>query len=270
MSEEEVQQVEEQEVVETEKVEEVTEPTSEVVEEVPEPVEEEVVEEAEEPKTVPLDALQDERKKRQKLEEQLAEISENVQSLKSEKPPKDIYEAYDRDSKGVVRDLNAEIKKLSTEDAYANAAQIEQLRDLKDDLRRREFTNIQTQLNQQTTASKVLSTITREVPDFAKKVDDLTKFAIDELGYTQQELTERTDFALGDVAAREVIRINKLYEKMTAKPQKKEVKKKPTTVEDAGKGVQKSGPDMSQLMANAQKTGDWTEYFEAKGLLSED
>ena len=262
------QEVQEQEIVETETVEEQTEPTSEVVEEVSE--EEVEVEEKPEPKTVPLDALQDERKKRQELERKLEEISEGVNTLKSQSPPKDIYEAYDRDSQGVVRDLNAEIKRLVGDDPYGNAAQIEQLRDLKDELRRREFTNIQSQLNQQTTASKVLSVITKEVPDFAKKVPELERFAIEELGYTPQELQKRTDFALGDDAAREVIRINKLYEKMTAKPQAKAVKPKPTKVEGPGQGVSKPEIDMNKLIQEAQKSGDWTKVFDARGLLGED
>ena len=193
-----------------------------------------------------------------------------MNSLKSQSPPKDIYEAYDRDSNGVVRDLNAEIKRLVGDDPYGNASQIEQLRDLKDELRRREFTNIQSQLNQQTTASKVLSVITKEVPDFAKKVPELERFAIEELGYTQQELQKRTDFALGEDAAREVIRIHKLYEKMTAKPQAKTVKPKATKVEGPGQGVSKPEIDMSKLMAEAQKTGDWTKVFDARGLLGED
>lgn len=254
-----------EEVVETETVAVETEPTAEV-EKTTEVIEEVVVEE---PiiKTVPLAALEDERKKRQEMEVELKSIREGVDSLKSQQAPKDIFEAYERDAKGVMRDLNSEISQLATDDAYGNAPKIEQLRDMKDELRRKEFTNLQTTLNQQTTASKVAQTITQAIPDIQTKQVELTKFAIEELGWGAQELQERTNFSQGDSAAREVIRINKMYDKVHAKPQAKLVKAKPTQVEGAGKGLSKNEPNMDNLRLEAQKSGDWTEYMDAKGLL---
>ena len=255
--------LEEEESFEPETVEEETEPTSEEVEQDSQP------EEEPEPKTVPVDALVDERRKRQELERRLDEISQGVQSLQQGKPPSTLEEAYDRDPQGVMRDLNAEIKKLSEDDAYGHASQIELLRDKKDELRRREFTNLQKQLNQQTTAQKAASIVMREIPDFNKRSQELTRFAAEELGYTQEDF-ERTNFVNGESAAREILRVNRLYEKFHAKPEKKKGKPKPTQVEGAGKGVQKTEPSLQSLLEKARETGDWTEYFDAKGLLGED
>lgn len=264
MDEEKVIELAEAEIEESPEQVEETEPTSEDEISEPEVEEEEIIPE---PKTVPIDALQDERRKRQELERKLDGLEKGMDSLKDKAQPKDIFEAYDRDSSGVMRDLNSEIQKLSSDNAYENAPQIERLRDLKDDLRKREFTNLQQNLNRQTEAQKVLSEIVREIPDFQKKTETLTEFAIEELGYTKEELIKKTDFALGEDARREVTRINRLYEKFNAKPEKKVVKQRPTSVESGGKGVQKTEPNLQQLLERATETGNWEEYFEAKGLL---
>jgi hypothetical protein len=263
----------EEEAVETEMVEEQTEPTAEV-EEAVEEQEEEVVEEVaeEEPTMVPLASLKDERGKRQALEDELRGYKDGVAAVKTQQPeqaPKTLEEAFDRDPEGVVRDLNLEIRRLRDEDPHGNANDIDTLLDRKADLRNREFHNIQNQLNQQTATQKVLSTVTREIPDFNQKIKALQDFALNELDYTNEELTERIAPHNGDAAAREILRINKLYERFNAKPQAKVVKAKATKVEGAGKGVTNTGPDLNSLKDQAMKSGDWTDYMDAKGLLEE-
>ena len=270
MSEEqEIQEVEEVEAVETETVEEETEPTAEVEEAVEEEVEEVVVE----PKMVPLAALEDERKKRQLLEETVQGIRNDVDSQKSQTPPKTLEEAYDRDPKGVMSDLTAEIRRLRTEDRFENADRIDELADRKDELRQRGANAVVAdatkQLNQQSSVQKVLSIVTREIPDFNQKLPALEEFAVKELDYTLDEFRARTAPEQGDMAAREFIRVNKLFNRLNAKPQAKVVKAKPTSVEGAGKGVAPQAVSIDSLMEKAKKSGDWTEYFDAKGLLEE-
>ena len=76
-------------------------------------------------------------------------------------------------------------------------------------------------------------------------------------------------FGNGDAAVREVARINKLYERFHAKPEKKVVKKKPTEVEGAGKGIKKADVSREELMARAKETGDWAGYMEQLGLAED-
>lgn len=266
--------LEEPEEVE-ETVEEETVPTTDETES--EEVDEEVVEESDEEvetdrKTVPLTALEDERRKRQEYERQLKELQEGLNEVKGKVPqeaPKDIFEAFDRDPKGVTRDLNARIKQLRAEDPIGYADEIDSLQDLKSDLRVREVQNIQKQLQKQTKTSEVLQKINSVVPDFNSKVGVLEEFAIKELGYTREDLIRATNFDNGDAAVREVARINKLYERFHAKPEKKVVKKKPTEVEGAGKGIKKADVSREELMARAKETGDWAGYMEQLGLAED-
>lgn len=262
-----------EEVAET--VEEETVPTTDETEseEVDEEVEtEESDDEVRDGKTVPLSALEDERRKRQEYERQLKEIQDGLNEVKSKVPqqaPKDIFEAFDRDPKGVTRDLNARIKQLRAEDPIGYADEIDSLQDLKSDLRMREVQNIQTQLQKQTKTSEVLQKINTVIPGFNSKVGVLEEFAINELGYTREDLIRATNFDNGDAAVREVARINKLYERFHAKPEKKVVKKKPTDVEGAGKGIKKADVSRDELMSKAKETGNWAAYFEAIGLAED-
>jgi hypothetical protein len=272
MAEEEVEVQEVEEAVETEMVEEQTETTAEVEEAAEE--QEEVVEEVveEEPTMVPVAALKDERGKRQALEDELKGYKDGVAAVQKQQPeaaPATLEEAFDRDPKGVVRDLNLEIRRLRDEDGIGNANDIDTLLDRKADLRNREFQNLQQQMNQQTSVQKVLATVTREIPDFNAKLPILEAFAVQELDYTLEEFRQRTAPEHGDMAAKEFIRVNKLYDRLNAKPQAKVVKAKATKVEGAGKGVSSAGPDLNTLKEQAMSSGDWTNYFDAMGMLEE-
>ena len=257
------------------------EETGEVEQEVPPTSEEEPqavaeVDDEDLGKTVPVKAVIEERKKRQELEAQLQAVQQRqdemlraIQANQPVTPPKDVYEAYDRDPQGVVRDLNAEIKRLVAEDPYGQADKIEGLRDLKDELRRREVSNITQTLSQQTQAQQVLGAIHQAIPDFANRFQPLCKFACDELGYDPQELAQAVDVRRGEAAVREWKRIDKMFQKMNATPTTKEARPRATPVEPAGRGIPKSQPNHNAIFERAKQTGstqDWAAYLEAKGL----
>lgn len=63
--------------------------------------------------------------------------------------------------------------------------------------------------------------------------------------------------------------IGKLEDKITSRQALKQKQvKQPTRVETAGQGHPKKGPDLEQLWKQGQKTGDLTEYFKARGIIS--
>lgn len=263
-------------------VEESVPPTPEADEAVEEETAEEVAEE-EEPAPKPekeewtKQVALEERKKRQELERQLAEIKEEIQRSKPQAPPKDIYEAFERDPDGVVKSLNAEIDKLADEDPYGNAKQLERLRDLKAELRQREVSKITTQLSQQTEASKVIAEVTASCPGIDKllaKPDAaspslLEQFAVEKLGYTAEDFDELAPHR-GQSAARKFRQLYNAYQLAHPEPEKKEARPRPTPVEPAGKGIARQAPNLDALKAKAMKTGsndDWALYLEARGLV---
>lgn len=262
-----------QEEVQVEQVEEETEPTSE------EPEQEEPVEEEEE-KKVPLKAVMEERKKRQEYEERLKRQEEEIQALKQtlpKPPPKDVYEAYDQDSNGVIASLNNEIDKLVADDPYGHASRIEKLRDLKAELRNREVQKITQHLSQQTEAAKVIAEVKAACPDIDEliapqgdePVGPLVRFAVEQLGYTQEDLQELEPHR-GMSAARKAKALYKAYKLAHPTPEKKEAKPRPTPVEQAGRGIPKQAVNADALFERAKRSGkndDWAEYFIAKGLV---
>lgn len=231
-------------------------------------------------KTVPLKAVVEERKKRQELEKQLKALADGQEALRKAvtpaQKPKDIYEAFDQDSDGVLRDLNGELKKLVSEDPYGNAEKIEQLRDLKDELRRREVTKLTNQLSQQSQAQQVIADVKAACPDIEQLVapidgyenGKLIKFAVEELGYAPEDV-EELDPRRGMSAARKVKALYKMYKTANPEPQKKEVRPKPAAVEPPGQGIPKQQVNLNKLFEQAKRTGsadDWAAYLEAKGL----
>jgi hypothetical protein len=150
------------EVVQEVAGEEVTTPPVEEVAEVVEPkVEPEKVE-----KVVPLAALEDERRKRQDAEARLAE-----REVKPTAPAKTMEEYYEADPQATIAYINNEIAKLQNDDPFGSALQVEQLRDLKIELK--EKVSSKTMKRQNEYAAK----ITAAIPDFLEVKPALEKFA---------------------------------------------------------------------------------------------
>jgi len=211
-----------------------------------------------------------ERKKRQETEAKLERIQETLESLenavKGSQQPATIEEAYERDQKGVIDNINASI---ANADAEGNTLEVERLRDLKEDLRQKLRQKQESKQQITTKQTEIAAQLFSNVPDFGpEKAKLLTAFAIKNLEYTDKELSEKCNInKYGLEAVREIVRINKLYEK-TKIPDaalKKKVKK-PTTVEKGGKGAPKTKTNVQALVKEARKTGDWQSVLEARGL----
>ncbi len=196
----------------------VGEPTGDEVSAPPvEPVVDEVVEEVIEevviPKTVPLAALEDERRKRQEAEAKLAARPQGAAPVKS------MEDYYEENPAGTISYINNEIARLQNEDPYGNALQVEQLRDMKIELK--EKTATRTMARQNEYAGK----ITAAIPDFLTVKPALEKFAIEALGYTYEDLGRMTDPRIvGENAALNTMKlIKKQYDMISgATPIKRE------------------------------------------------
>lgn len=252
---EEVEPVEPQEVIEP--VEPEGEPEGEPQEPI-EPQEPEV-------KTVPLKALEEERRKRQEMAKRLEEVEKKL--APPPKQPQTIDEFYEVDPKGTMDYLNNEIARLTEEDPFGNVRKIENLRDTKEELRLRGATQRQ---NQQ---SRFVTDLNKAIDGFDKKREALTTFATSELGYTPQELAMLTNpGVVGHEAAIKTVKlINRQFEAKQAPAtlKSKEVKPKATQVEPPGEGLQPPAPDaqVAKLYEQAKK-GEipWHKYFEATGI----
>lgn len=250
-------EVEEAEEEETEEVE-----TEEVEE-----VEAEEVEE-EEPKKVPLDALKDERRKRQELQERLDQLEQRISEPQPQKP-KSLEESYREDPKGV---MNALTDQIAAAEQEGNVVQAERLRDLKQDLRNTDVVALRKSQEQQIKQQQLNQALLEAVPDYATKHKVLTDFAIEEMGYSMQELAQRTDPATQGVAGiKEIVRINNLYEKFMAKstvPKKKV--KKVTSVEKPSSGGGKKPDNLAKKFKQAKESGNTSDWADALMDLGDD
>lgn len=215
-----------------------------------------------------IKAVKAEREKRKETEKMLKEMQETLnnlnQTVTNSQQPRTLEEAYERDEKGVTENINLKIKEA---DELGDTLEVERLRDLKaslrDSVRKKQETQQFASQKQQELATKLFAA----VPDFQKKQPELTKFAIEELGYTDEEIALTNVAKHGENAVREIARINRLYEKTQAKSNvKKKRTKKATTVEKGGKGVPKSAPSHAKLLDEARRTGNWSKVLEDRGL----
>lgn len=199
------------------------------------------------------------------IRKELERIRQDIEAAKPKAQPKDIYEAYDQDPEGVSQYVDGEITRLIREDAAANAGQIEQLRNLKDQFRDRELNKLRTQSTQSRQIAEVVADIQRTVPDIATKQNALAKFALEVMGYTPEELAAATDPAVAGRQAVQVIsRINQTYDRFMAGKTvaQKQVRPKPTAVESPGRGFEsKQINPIDTLKKKAIETGNFRDYF---------
>lgn len=198
------------------------------------------------------------------IRKELEEVKQAIESAKPKEQPKDIYEAYDQDPKGVLEYVDGEIGRLIQEGAADNAIQIEQLRNLKDQFRDRELQKLRSQSTQASQVHQAMQEIRKQVPDIAQKEQALAKFAIEVMGYTPEELAQVTNPAIGMSAVQAIARINRTYDRFNAgrTVQTKKEKPKPTQVETPGRGFEpKQTNPLEDLKKNAIKTGNFRDYF---------
>jgi hypothetical protein len=183
------------------------------------------------------------------LTKKFQEMSEREKLLlqtvkKPEEPPKKktIYELFDEKPVDTLRDINAHIKKLKT-DEDTDPAEIEKWQELKEELlakqleRGKEKDNVQAIFHQ---ANIILS---QRIPNFQQKMPHLFNFAVKELDLTPEEVNYITSpVAHGQVGLKITLAVNKLYDRLRAsKTVKGKENRTPTPVESAGKGDRQGG-----------------------------
>ena len=204
------------------------------------------------------------------LRKEMADIRRQMEEAKPKQQPQDIFEAYDQDPDGVLEYVNGEISKLS-ENPQENLLAIEQLRDLKLAFNRRDIQRFQDASKSKNQARQHVQKMMEHIPDLPSKQASLREFALNELGYTPEELAYETDpTKVGENAVRAVMRINAAYDKFNARKTVKEKKapKVPTKVEKpANNDGTRIQPDdleeLNELKKKGIKTGNFKDYFAA-------
>jgi len=171
-----------------------------------------------------------------------ADYTRKTQQLKETKKtnaPKDIYEAYEQDPEGVMAHLDAQILKAKDEGDLVEAST---LLNLKTSLLEYKMKNLEKQTKAERQFQDVYAYVREQIPDFDSKVKELRRFAIEEMGFTEEEIDKLTDPSItGMLAAKLTLAVNKAYE--LANPQralkKKEVKPQPPKL--GYSGVSSSG-----------------------------
>jgi hypothetical protein len=209
---------------------------------------------------------------------ELAYLIKNVQSNQQKaSAPRNLDEAFQQDPQNFmqslddkVMELTAKASELSENDPFEAVkvqAQVLKLQNIKNDYTRKiEQLRVQSfqaeQLRQQ-----YLHTI-NSIPNFEQKQHDLTRFAVNELGYTNEELAMLSDPRYnGQLASKFVLSINRAYDKFHG-AERKEVKKTPQPLlKTSGASPQpmQENANRRALFSEAQRTGDWTKVIQAMG-----
>ena len=216
--------------------------------------------------------------------QEIARMKKDIEAVKEtsrvQEPPRTIEEAFDRNPQDVLGWIDGQIASMATEadnDPLKALKQIAQLQATRNRLTDRQLSTTETKRTQRETYDSVERAILEAVPDLNEKQAKLTEFAINELGYTEEDLARMTDPRMGRVAINTVKSINKAYdamhgtkEKLNASTNKKKVIKMPIVEGADKKGAANADPalvKMRKATENAKKTGDWTEVLNLKGVL---
>lgn len=195
---------------------------------------------------------------------ELERIRQEIEAAKPKAQPRDIYEAYDQNPQEVLAFVNQEIARLANEDAYGNVAEIERLRDMKTDFYNREAVKYKETQAKQMESNLVLQEIYKAVPDIETKQLELKDFAINVMGFSEEELARETSPSAGMTAATTIKRINQAYTKFNAgkTAQSKATKPAPTKVEKPGQGfTPPKTNETADRIKSAKETGDWSSVF---------
>jgi len=224
---------------------------------------EEVAEVVPPTKTVPLKALEEERRKRQELEAKLLERDSAPQGQQQQKT---LYDYYEENPKATIDYLNSEIARLSQEDPYTNAGQIEALRDQKVELR------TWAEGRKRDKETRFNDEVAKIAPDYQKQRQEILKFAVETIGYTKTEFESLVNPAIvgESIAVKNLKLIKRQYDAANAgvTVKQKETRKQPNPVEQSTGVVTRKDTTIQQLKENALKTGStaaWAKYIEAGG-----
>jgi len=206
------------------------------------------------------------RKQNEILQEELKAIRQQIEQ--KQKEPETIYDYYDQDPEGTVAYIENTISEMMRTDPEAHSLQIKKLEGLLRDLERYEVRKLRQSAQEQEFRAQAAAKISTEIPNFGEIREDLSNFAKEMFGYTDQELARLTDIgSRGWDAVDTVIRLYRAYKKVNAKKavHTKRVPHRPTKVEEPS--VQRSAPpnpdyDHFELRKKAARGEvSWTEVF---------
>lgn len=213
-------------------------------------------------KTVPVKALEDERRKRQDLETKYKDLETRVKAQESVPPPKKqpetLEELFDVNPEQALAYVDQQIRAAQGEYDEGKVAQWVQA---KTDLVARGLINQQRQTSKGERVSRINVEILKAVPDFEAKRPELVKLARD-FGLNDDESEQIfTPEVVGESAARMAKMMDKVYSIVNAgkSAKGKEVKTPPRT-EPAGTGGFSNNSQNSKLLDRAKETGstdDW-------------
>lgn len=206
------------------------------------------------------------------LRKQMQQLQETVEKAIPKPAPKDIYEAYDQDPEGVTKFINNKIDELI--DSGADMKDVEKLRETRYRLKERGVKqDVASPVDQdQLKAQQTVAALVSAIPDIEEKQQELKAYAMEVMGYSEQELLAATALTRGEDAVKEIVRINNAYRKYTApvRAKKKAKRKQPTSVEKSGGGFDKQDTTISDLKTKAKKTGESGDWFDVFYAMEED
>lgn len=212
--------------------------------------------------TKKFQSLAEERKQLQLFQQQMQQAQQQQQ------PARTLEEAFDKDPRGVMQAIDAEIAKKIDEDPM-EAMRLQNVR-LQLSERRMQQQEQYSRANQMVVQTQ--AQIKSAIPDFDTKAEKLTEFATT-LGFTPDELGVLTDPArTGAFAAKLTLALNSAYDMMHsgASLKNKQVKN-PTKVESAGAGLKpKANASLDSYKQKAMSSGsvdDWANYYEMKSRI---
>lgn len=180
------------------------------------------------------------------LQAEFTRRSQELAELKNGVAPRNIEEAFDRDPQGVLGRVGHEIDRrelyLASLDPFADVEQSKQvrteiarLRSLDRDLNQRAVQTNQMMQQANAIVNDTMSTVRTVIKDYDVKRPELEKFAINNLGYTEQEIGVMTDPRIvgKEMAIKNFKAVNALYDKVNAgkTAEKKIVKPVPNKLE---------------------------------------
>lgn len=164
-----------------------------------------------------------------------ADYTRKTQMLKQDtRKPKDIYEAYEIDPEGVLFHIDGEINKAREN---ADLEQMSTLINLKANLLEKKLRKVEQMGYAEKQYQEIFNTVRAEIPDIETKAQVLRTFAIQNLGFTKDEIDKLTDPSItGALAAKLTIAVNKAYElaNIDKSMLRKEVKKPPVKLGVSG------------------------------------
>lgn len=216
----------------------------------------------------------------QKVWQEAAEVKRQYeQAIKAQPtvdPKENYYQRFIQNPMAFLNEINGAIFKLSEvqpfDDNYVETQKQKAFyQAIKEEFMERRRLEVENVRNAELMSSQAKFSIAKDIPDFESKAQALTQFAVDELGFSLEEITKLTDpITNGPLAVKLTKAINKIYDAMNAgvSAEKKLIKNPPKSLERAGSGATgKASPSLNEAFKRAKATGDWTEVLELKGAI---